>query len=32
MQGYLFSRPLPAEAARAFIKEKNTVRGLADGT
>jgi diguanylate cyclase (GGDEF)-like protein/PAS domain S-box-containing protein len=32
MQGYLFSRPLPAEAARAFIKEKNTVRGLTDGT
>jgi EAL domain-containing protein (putative c-di-GMP-specific phosphodiesterase class I) len=26
MQGYLFSRPLPAEAARAFIKEKNTTR------
>ncbi|HEX7972261.1 MAG TPA: EAL domain-containing protein, partial [Thiobacillus sp.] len=33
MQGYLFSRPLPAAAAEAFIKEKNTVRGLAaDGT
>jgi len=24
MQGYLFSRPLPAEAALAFIKERNT--------
>jgi len=25
MQGYLFSRPLPAEAALAFIKERNSV-------
>ena len=29
MQGYLFSRPLPAAAAEAFIKERNTVRGPA---
>jgi EAL domain-containing protein (putative c-di-GMP-specific phosphodiesterase class I) len=25
MQGYLFSKPLPAEAALAFIKEKNSI-------